>query len=773
MTSVFISYAREDQPFVRRLDAALESGGRGAWVDWEGIPPTADWMAEIRRAIDGAEAAVFIISPDWVASRVCGLELEHAAQQGKRLIPVVWRESDRVPDALSRLNWVWLRESDDFDANFAKLVAALDTDLEWVRAHTRLLVRAQEWQDGAEEARLLRGRDLDDAERWLADSAHHSDPAPVPLQTDFITRSRRAARRRQRLAFGAVAVALVVSLVLTAWAVVERGRAIDNAQAAQASEKDARDQEAKAREQEQLARSERERAEQREQEARVARDGEAKQRAQAQRARTEAERQRDEAERQRDEAVRQRTAALARQLAARAEAQVSADPALLQKAALMVAESQRLVPNGEADAQLRRYVGLMPRRHAELEHSGIADATAIAGNGQFVAFIERGRTLRVIDAGTLRETFRYQSKDRRRVEHVGVHPGGHFVVLAGEREDTVLIDTRSGAERVIAQCNAVGVAFGGRGDERLALGCRRGVRLLDLANPEVAARELPSDGGQQMALAFDRAGERVAGVDGGGVIRGWRVSDGQLLGEVQTQRGPGRWSGCCIGFIAFSASGDYVVAGNAREREVMVVATREWREHARLPHDAVVNVFAFDERQDLLATGDRSGRVTVWRVPEQRVIARMAHAGQITHLRLHASPDSGGDRTAELLSASTDRTARVWDPFTGAELARASHPTAVVWVQRPWAPHFGARIVSVDNRTGLAQWQSRPPALPLAMPVGRGGERVWACTDPGSGRHFFADAWGVRSWDETLRFPVQDGGLFFAQRGAPVAIDER
>ena len=85
----FVSYAREDQPFVRKLHEALDRRQRDTWVDWEGIFPTEEWMAKIRSAIDSAQAFVFVISPDSVASRVCGEEIDHAAKQNKRIIPIV------------------------------------------------------------------------------------------------------------------------------------------------------------------------------------------------------------------------------------------------------------------------------------------------------------------------------------------------------------------------------------------------------------------------------------------------------------------------------------------------------------------------------------------------------------------------------------------------------------------------------------------------------------------------------------------------------------
>ena len=103
MSEVFISYSRKDIGPVRRMHAALAARERQTWVDWEGIPPTAEWMQEIRGAIDAAQAFAFVLSPDSLASRVCREELEHAVAQGKRLIPVVCRDvvASEVPEALA------------------------------------------------------------------------------------------------------------------------------------------------------------------------------------------------------------------------------------------------------------------------------------------------------------------------------------------------------------------------------------------------------------------------------------------------------------------------------------------------------------------------------------------------------------------------------------------------------------------------------------------------------------------------------------------------
>lgn len=166
MADLFISYSRHDQTFVRHLELALSDRGRDAWVDWDDIPPTARWMDEVRAAIENADSFVFVMSPDSVRSPVCGQEIDHAVACHKRLVPLLYRDADgEVPAAVAAHNWIPFREGEDFDACVDVLARALDTDLDWVRDHTRLLVRAREWEAARHDRSLLvRGRDLERAE---------------------------------------------------------------------------------------------------------------------------------------------------------------------------------------------------------------------------------------------------------------------------------------------------------------------------------------------------------------------------------------------------------------------------------------------------------------------------------------------------------------------------------------------------------------------------------------------------------------------------------
>src|SRR5262245_58492139 len=67
--------------------------------------------------------------------------------------------------------------------------------------HTRLLTRAVQWRDNRRDASLLlRGKELEAAERWLG--TPEASPEPTELQREFMRASRLAADRRRRLGIG-------------------------------------------------------------------------------------------------------------------------------------------------------------------------------------------------------------------------------------------------------------------------------------------------------------------------------------------------------------------------------------------------------------------------------------------------------------------------------------------------------------------------------------------------------------------------------------------
>ena len=196
MSDVFISYSRKDKEFAETLHTALETSGKDAWIDWQDIPLTSEWWKEIEAGIEGADTFIFVISPDSVASKVCGEEIGHAVKHNKRLFPVVRRDAQFDPNneaflALNKYNWLFFRREDDFEQSFQKLITALSMDLGYVHNHTRLLVKAIEWDtNNRKEGSLLQKEILRESENWLK-TAIDKDPKPTDLQVIYIENSRK------------------------------------------------------------------------------------------------------------------------------------------------------------------------------------------------------------------------------------------------------------------------------------------------------------------------------------------------------------------------------------------------------------------------------------------------------------------------------------------------------------------------------------------------------------------------------------------------------
>jgi hypothetical protein len=105
---VFISYSRVDRGFAVDVVAELKERGFEALIDLDDILPTEAWWARIRDLIVRADAMVFVISPQAVASPVCRDEIAFACSLNKRLMPILWRTPGDIPmpTELSELNWI-------------------------------------------------------------------------------------------------------------------------------------------------------------------------------------------------------------------------------------------------------------------------------------------------------------------------------------------------------------------------------------------------------------------------------------------------------------------------------------------------------------------------------------------------------------------------------------------------------------------------------------------------------------------------------------------
>jgi WD40 repeat protein len=217
MPDVFLSYRRIDKQFVQQLVQALRDRGKDVWVDWEDIAPgSPNFNQDLLTGIEGSDALVLVLSPDYLLSEYCLAELNYAHKNNKKLIPVVYRavpDAD-LPESIRTINHIFFNKEDSFEQALEKVIFALDNDLDYHKEHSRILVRAREWErQGRDQSYLLRGADLENAEAWLLEGTNKK-PSASELQTEYIFSSREGANRRQRRTVGSLIIGLVISLAL-------------------------------------------------------------------------------------------------------------------------------------------------------------------------------------------------------------------------------------------------------------------------------------------------------------------------------------------------------------------------------------------------------------------------------------------------------------------------------------------------------------------------------------------------------------------------------
>ncbi len=646
-SDVFVSYSRKDREFVKRLEEELQRRGREAWVDWEGIRPAEEFMQAIFPAIEGTDTFIFVLSPDSVTSEICGKELAHAVSHNKRMIPIMARDTDAkaVPEPLAKLNWVFARDADSFEAAADFLISALDTDLGWVRAHTRLLTRAIEWEANAKSnSFVLRSEDLRAAEQWLAQAGAEKERQPTALQTEYIIASRKASARRQRIVFGAVSLALIVSIILTIVALTQRQQAIA---------------------------------------------------------------QKNLADKRRDEAERATQVALSRQLTAQSELLRNQHPTFLPRSVLLAAEAMQRFPSIDAYVVLRAGVSLLPRRLAQMEHDGDVRSVAMASDGKYAVSGSEDGTARVwevpsgklltrlehggpVNAVLLANNGSYlatrgETKAGKAAVWLWIVPGGKLITQIPQADGAMAFSPDS---KQFAVATSVGNSGGvliydtATGKKSLSIpggapraltftsdgrGLTNGERVWDaVTGKEVSRFQFqPDENDQVRAAAFSPDGKSIITGTGGQFAFLWDAATGQRLKTFRQKR---QKSYAALEdlfrhdpsmTVSLSPDGKYLAtAGGDIQARVWDIEGQ--KEVATLPHQNIVRSAAFTGNgQQVLTTGD-DGTVRLWEAFSGHELTRITE-GQEAEQASEASPAL----TGKYIAVGRGRRVSLWEAATG------------------------------------------------------------------------------------------------------------
>src|SRR5215217_3363867 len=415
MAKLFVSYSRKDSVAARKLIEAFRAIEQDVWVDWEAIPPAADWLEQILHGIEEADAFLFMVSPNSIASEVCKVEIGHAAKNNKRIIPIVLRDANPqdAPEIIRKLNWTFIRETDNFEEGLAKVKTAIELDLDWLEEHRRLQIRALEWHRKKDVSLLLRGRDLRNAEHMFQ-TYTSKDPIPTDLQRKYIEYSRRIERNRTfAVLTGSVALIIMAVLAYTAW-----------------------QQSIRANHSAEQEKQQRVIAVQKADEAETARAKEAIQRQIAETAQAAEATQRQLAEQRKTEAEAQRSAARAQIFQAR--------PGELYTSTLLAIDSMRRNPSDEAEQILRKNILMLPRPVIQLSQAGKINSVAFnRDRSSFVTGSEDGTVCAWRIQDTVSKMF-CTPPDHPAVNAVAFNANGSFIAMGDQAGLVQVLDSQTG-----------------------------------------------------------------------------------------------------------------------------------------------------------------------------------------------------------------------------------------------------------------------------------------------------------------------------------------
>lgn len=644
-TRVFISYSRKDKRFAQKLNATLDQADMEAWMDVEDIPLTADWMAEITTSIEASDAFLFVISPDSVKSEVCIRELDLAIAGNKKVVPVLYRDPEKrqkVHLKLASTNWVYMRsKKEKFKDSLPLLISSIKTDLGWVKQHTRLQQRANEWNLKKRQLLyLLQGSDLTDAEKWMADSTVYEGREVTPLQAEYIRASRTHATQKQRNLTVGIAIITVASILIVIFAIFQWYKALEN-------EKLAKQNAAIAAENEQIAL--------------------------IQQALAEASAQ--EALKKENEAKAQRSAAQANAYKER--------PGELDLSTLLAIESMTRSPSPEAENVLRHNLSKMPIPVAQLKHKGRIWNIQTSMDGQYIISSSADKTACV---WTITGEKVYCVQHEQDVIDALV-TDDNTLLVTGSLDGTVRFwNFKDGSVQEVFNFGSGVLDLEIGPDNRIVVAGREDgfISVLDtIQRKNIFFYNFAV--GPVTAVKFQKNGQWLGVATREGYTRVWRLFSGT------PEKGPQHSSE--IFNLAFS-SDDKLMVTASEDSTARIARAETGRQTHVVPHMDWVEDVAFGPDSSWFTTASDDKLVRIFDANTGTEKLRMRHGSFVQ--RVKVSPNGNW-----IASTGYDFTARIWDSQTGALMLEASIDG--IGSALAFSPN-GDRLIAGDRDGNVTIW---------------------------------------------------------------------
>ena len=607
MNKVIISYSRKDSAVARKLIEVFKTIQLDVWVDWEDIPPAVGWLDQIIQGIEESDAFIFLISPDSVASEVCNVEIGHAAKNHKRIIPIVVRdvEAKTTNPAIRELNWIFIREKDNFDEGIAKVQIAINIDIAWVEEHRRLQVRALEWDRKKDPSLLLRGGDLHTAQQMVKSSVN-KDPNPTTLQQIYIQHSHRDERRRLTFLL-TTALSVLVMIILSITALDQSRKASANAVQAQKNQVVA------------------------EQNAQIAQKNEQT----AREMQALAETNKNIAEAQRS--------------AARAQIYQSRTGALYTSTLLAVDSWQRN-QSQEAQGILRKNISLLPVPVQQLAQLGRINSlrfspggdtfvTASADNAACLWNVKDGKKLFCADSSGA-------------INDVVFSPDGEIIVTGDASGEVLILNAHNGDVQNTFSNGVPVWSVNISPDGKLLAVARDDGKIMII---DLKTRKFIYDlqtYGKLFVSAFSPNGAWIAAGSSAGTVTLWNLNDGRIIAAPYHRAE--------VLAIEFSPDSKFLVSGGA-DSFAIISQTQTGKELNRFLNEDWVEGIAFSPDSSWFVTVSDDQKIRVWDTTTYEERIRMSQDSFVQEVKV--SPNGQW-----IATTGSDETIRVWNASTGAEI---------------------------------------------------------------------------------------------------------
>lgn len=121
MSSLFVSYARNDETFARWLVKNLRNRGANVWLDVDSIPLAIKWQDAIQQALDSSQAMLVIISPDSMQSKNVGDEWQYYHSVNRPIIPILLKIPEAFPFQLMHIQRIDFSQEEQREESLHRL----------------------------------------------------------------------------------------------------------------------------------------------------------------------------------------------------------------------------------------------------------------------------------------------------------------------------------------------------------------------------------------------------------------------------------------------------------------------------------------------------------------------------------------------------------------------------------------------------------------------------------------------------------------------------